>query len=568
MRGWLAQVHRPPRPPTADAALAGAFALAGLVEVAITSDGPLALLLPVVLVTVAPVAWRRQAPFVSLVVALATVGAAKAAGYPGNATYLLFVLVVAFYSLGAWLDLRGSAWRAGLALAAILGLVNSGGFHWDDSVFVLLVYGGAWLVGLFVRRPRQRALELERRTADLEVARAETAREAAEQERARIAREMHDVVAHSVSVMVIQAGAVRRRLENEQGREREALESVERTGREALVEMRRMLGVLRSDGEHAELGPQPGAAELEQLAQQVRSAGLPVTLTVDGASSLPAGPGLAVYRIVQEALTNILKHADARMATVTVTVGPRAVELEVLDDGTRPATDRRPRPWPDRDARARRPVRRNAQRRPGRAWRVRGACTAAAGHERRRELVTIRIVIADDQVMVRAGFRLLLDTEPDIEVVGEASDGDEALRTARRTRPDVVLMDVRMPVLDGIEATRRLLADVDVTCRVLVLTTFDLDEYVFGALARGRQRLSAEGCAARGADRSNSRRRGGRRAARAHRDATRDRALRHASVPTAYRAPRPRASSRPASARCFSRSRAVAPTPRSPGASS
>ena len=296
MRGWLALVHRPPRPPTADAALAGAFALAGLVEVAITSDGPLALLLPVVLVTVAPVAWRRQAPFVSLVVALATVGAAKAAGYPGNATYLLFVLVVAFYSLGAWLDLRGSAWRAGLALAAILGLVNSGGFHWDDSVFVLLVYGGAWLVGLFVRRPRQRALELERRTADLEVARAETAREAAEQERARIAREMHDVVAHSVSVMVIQAGAVRRRLEHEQGREREALESVERTGREALVEMRRMLGVLRSDGEHAELGPQPGAAELEQLAQQVRSAGLPVTLTVDGASSLPAGPGLAVYR--------------------------------------------------------------------------------------------------------------------------------------------------------------------------------------------------------------------------------------------------------------------------------
>ena len=99
--------------------------------------------------------------------------------------------------------------------------------------------------------------------------------------------------------------------------------------------------------------------------------------------------------------------------------------------------------------------------------------------------MTIRIVIADDQVMVRAGFRLLLDTEPDIEVVGEATDGDEALRTARRTRPDVVLMDVRMPVLDGIEATRRLLADVEVMCRVLVLTTFDLDEYVFGALAAG-----------------------------------------------------------------------------------
>ena len=235
------------------------------------SDGPLALLLPVVLVTVAPVAWRRQAPFVSLVVALATVGAAKAAGYPGNATYLLFVLVVAFYSLGAWLDLRGSAWRAGLALAAILGLVNSGGFHWDDSVFVLLVYGGAWLVGLFVRRPRQRALELERRTADLEVARAETAREAAEQERERIARELHDVVAHSVDVMVIQAGAVQRASDARAARE--ALESWSHRprgdGRDA-AHARRAAQRRRA----AVLGPQPGVADLERW-RKVRRPGCP-----------------------------------------------------------------------------------------------------------------------------------------------------------------------------------------------------------------------------------------------------------------------------------------------------
>jgi DNA-binding NarL/FixJ family response regulator len=97
----------------------------------------------------------------------------------------------------------------------------------------------------------------------------------------------------------------------------------------------------------------------------------------------------------------------------------------------------------------------------------------------------IRVVIADDQEMVRAGFRLLLESEPDIDVAGEASDGEEALRIARRVRPDVILMDVRMPVLDGIAATRELLADTGVECRVLVLTTFDLDEYVFGALRAG-----------------------------------------------------------------------------------
>ena len=97
----------------------------------------------------------------------------------------------------------------------------------------------------------------------------------------------------------------------------------------------------------------------------------------------------------------------------------------------------------------------------------------------------IRTVVADDQAMVRAGFRLLLDAEPEIEVVAEAEDGDAAVRLARRLRPDVVLMDVRMPVLDGIEATRRLLADPTTTCRVLVLTTFDLDAYVFGALRAG-----------------------------------------------------------------------------------
>ena len=324
---------RPPAPPRADVATAAALALAGLLEIALTADGREVLLLPVVPVTVAPVAWRRQAPFLATAVALAAAAIGKAGGFPANATYLLIVLVIAFYSLGAWLEPRRSAPRAAASLAAIVVLVDWDGWRLDDVVFVTLVYGGAWLVGTLVRRPRQRAHELERRTADLETRQAEAARQAVDQERARIARELHDVVAHSVSVMTIQAGAVRRRLEVGQGREREALEAVERTGREALVEMRRMLGILRRDGAPAELGPQPGAAELEQLVEQVRAAGLAVTLDVDGASSLPPGHGLAVYRVVQEALTNVLKHAGAARATVTVRVDPRAVELDVRDDG-------------------------------------------------------------------------------------------------------------------------------------------------------------------------------------------------------------------------------------------
>jgi signal transduction histidine kinase len=154
------------------------------------------------------------------------------------------------------------------------------------------------------------------------------------EERARIARELHDVVAHSVSVMTVQTGAVRRLLTPDQERERETLLAVERTGREALNEMRRLLGMLRATDEAEGLAPQPSLRQLDTLVEQVREAGLPVELKVEGAPvDLPPGLDLSAYRIVQEALTNALKHAGPARATVAVRYGPDELELEIADDG-------------------------------------------------------------------------------------------------------------------------------------------------------------------------------------------------------------------------------------------
>src|SRR5439155_6463822 len=160
------------------------------------------------------------------------------------------------------------------------------------------------------------------------------ARLAVAHERARIARELHDVIAHNVSVMVIQAGAAGRVLDGEQPLVRGALATIEETGRQAVDEMRDMLGVLRRQDEDEPLTPQPGLRHLDVLAEQLRSAGVRVELVIEGESrALPPGLDLSAYRIVQEALTNTLKHAGEANAQVTIRYGDRSVELEVVDDG-------------------------------------------------------------------------------------------------------------------------------------------------------------------------------------------------------------------------------------------
>jgi len=201
-------------------------------------------------------------------------------------------------------------------------------------IFVSLIFAIVWVVGFSLGRKFAEADEAKERAVRAEREREQRARDAVAEERARIARELHDVVGHSVSVMTVQASGVRRLLRPDQEREREALLIVERTGREALAEMRRMVGVLRRPEEAPALAPQPSLEHLERLVEQAREAGLPVELRVEGeAVQLPAGVDLTAYRLVQEGLTNALKHARATRAEVLVNYGDGQIEVVVSDDG-------------------------------------------------------------------------------------------------------------------------------------------------------------------------------------------------------------------------------------------
>jgi signal transduction histidine kinase len=208
----------------------------------------------------------------------------------------------------------------------------------DDDAGILAsttaMFAISWLLGYALRERTEQVEAAERRVALAERDREMTARVAVAEERARIARELHDVVAHAVSVMVLQVGAVRHRLTQGDEENRETLKSVEQAGREALAEMRRLLGAMRHDDEQPELLPTRGLQQLESLFDDVRGAGLDVQLDIHGDTvPLPPGLDLSAYRIVQEALTNTLKHARAGRAVVQVTYGSDDVEIVVSDDG-------------------------------------------------------------------------------------------------------------------------------------------------------------------------------------------------------------------------------------------
>jgi signal transduction histidine kinase len=218
--------------------------------------------------------------------------------------------------------------RVGLAIViggAAVVAVNDPTHSGAELISLPVVFGLAWLAGFALRERTAEAAAAEERAA-------QAARLAASEERTRIARELHDIVAHAVSVMVLQAGAVRHRLRD--GDDAEALRDVEATGRTALAEMRRLLGAMRRDDEDAELGPQPGLASLEPLLEAFGRAGLPVRLQVDGDSApLPRALDLSAYRIIQEGLTNALKHARASHADVRVRYEPDELVIDVRDDG-------------------------------------------------------------------------------------------------------------------------------------------------------------------------------------------------------------------------------------------
>jgi len=235
--------------------------------------------------------------------------------------------------------------KARLGLAIVLGgaaivVYNLPDRAASEFVFTPLLFAIAWLAGFALRERAAQADAAEARAVQAERDRETAARIAVAEERARIARELHDVVAHAVSVMVLQVGAVRHRMPQGAGPERDALRNVEQTGRTALAEMRTLLGAMRSDGDPLELAPQPGLGDLDALLADVRAAGLPVRMRIEGEQlELPRAIDLSAYRIVQEGLTNSLKHAGAHQADVAVRYGANEVQVEVRDDGRGPATD-------------------------------------------------------------------------------------------------------------------------------------------------------------------------------------------------------------------------------------
>jgi signal transduction histidine kinase len=252
---------------------------------------------------------------------------------PPRGLELMFVLFVGGYSLGAYASLRDAA--AGLVVTAPVMTVISdkggllaisphpSGAGLALSLFQLLAF---WLAGVLVRARRQ-AASLAARSAALQ----RQAEQATAAERARIARELHDIVAHHLSVVVLQAAGARA-----SGKPAgTALEKIENSGRQALAETRRLLGVLRDPDEETGLAPQPGIGELDALAASVRAAGLPVNLVISGHhAALPAAVDVSAYRIVQEALTNVLKHAGPARADVTIGCAEEAVTIEITDNGT------------------------------------------------------------------------------------------------------------------------------------------------------------------------------------------------------------------------------------------
>lgn len=244
--------------------------------------------------------------------------------------------MIASFLLGNLSDIRLA--RAGLAIVVCGAAVVV--YHVPDHpggelIFIPMLFGIVWCAGMALRERAGHAEAAEHRAVRAELERAAAARAAAAEERARIARELHDTIAHAVSVMVLQVGAVRHKLPDAHAEHKNALRDVEQTGRTALADMRLLLDAMRDAGGHdAELAPQPGLDRLDRLLDEIGRSGLPVRLRVTGEHvPLPGGLNISAYRIVQEGLTNVLKHANATEAVVSLHYAPAELSIEVQDNG-------------------------------------------------------------------------------------------------------------------------------------------------------------------------------------------------------------------------------------------
>jgi signal transduction histidine kinase len=285
-----------------------------------------------------PIAVRRRWPVAAAVTLAAVVAWQEALGgdLTENSFVPLLTAPMAVYAVAAYCDRR----RAFAGLVAVLVLVWTAVLLADstmggDFLFTALLVFGPWLVGRIVAARVELAAELRDKADRLEREQEKQAQLAVAHERARIARELHDVVAHNVSVMVVQSAAARRMIDHDASKAKDALGSVEQTGRAALKEMRRMVGMLGTDPEEPlALAPQPSVDELDWLIDRAREAGLDVDLTIEGEKRrLESGVDLSAFRIVQEALRNTLKHAGPARAKVTIRYGEHDVEVDVSDNG-------------------------------------------------------------------------------------------------------------------------------------------------------------------------------------------------------------------------------------------
>jgi signal transduction histidine kinase len=328
----------PGDPPAADVGLALAlfaikvtFVLTGT----LMSGGVTPMALVTAAVLTLPLAWRRRAPLtVAVIVAAAIAGDDLVAGW--NAAVLSFdCSIIAAYSAGANAAQRhAAAALAALTAANIVDAMGAPGNLAGNLALGIVVFSLVpWLVGQALRRERRRTSQLEELAASLAAERDRHADLAVAAERGRIARELHDIVGHAISVIAVQADAAARLLPHDPSRVAGPLETIQTTSRGALAEMRRLVGLLRVT-DAAELEPAPGLADLEQLADEARRSGLPVTVDLIGESRpLPATLDLAAYRIVQEGLTNVRKHARDAEAKVTVSYSPASLGIEVHDNG-------------------------------------------------------------------------------------------------------------------------------------------------------------------------------------------------------------------------------------------
>ncbi|MGZ5368808.1 MAG: sensor histidine kinase [Aeromicrobium sp.] len=318
-------------PPRLDMVIAAAFLVLSLLEVFV--NGTVTSPVEHVVVTglaMALLAWRRSFP---VVVALVVVTSNLVVNPEGEFSVLLSLVLVSF-TVGAEVEPPHSYFGLAVVLVPFLGATWNEGMVPSDVAAAMVFLVGPWAVGSALRQRSAHAAEALSRADRLEREQEMKATLAAAAERTRIARELHDIVSHSISVVTIQTQAVRRRLGPDHASEAADLAAVESTAREALAEMRRLFGVLRTDGESVALAPQPGLGELDRLVSQVGSGDLAVRLEVEGTPyDLPPGVDLAAYRIAQEGLTNALRHSGATEVGVLVRYGDRHLDVEVVDNG-------------------------------------------------------------------------------------------------------------------------------------------------------------------------------------------------------------------------------------------